>query len=197
MLKEKHITEPDDKGFQVRIVRNKREYSRYFAHRLWGGRKKALSGARNWRDQQLVSLGGVNKYLPDRSITSNKKTTGIRGVSRSLQYDKRRDEYYLVYSVHWRRAGKACTKTFYVGKVGDVSVDDEFHAFRTAVRFRREYELSKANDEAFSAEHFKCWRKVRLYEDPETEYQWKSTAPSVVLSRVSESAACHVSTHAL
>ncbi|MFC1749507.1 hypothetical protein ACFL2V_11950 [Pseudomonadota bacterium] len=166
---EKHITEPDNKGFQVRIVRNKKEYSRYFAHRQWGSRKKALDGAISWRDQQLVLLGKASKYLSERSVISTKKTTGIRGVSRSVQHDKRRDAYYLVYSVHWRKGGKACTKTFHVGRVNKVTADEEFHAFRTAVRFRREYEMSKADDAPFDTEHFKQWRKVRLYESPEIE----------------------------
>ncbi len=166
-MREKHITEPDNKGFQVRIVRNKKEYSRYFAHRVWGSRTKALQGAISWRDQQLVALGKVDKYLPERNIISSKRTTGIRGVSRSVQYDKRRDAHYLVYSVHWRKNGKACTKTFHVGRVGEVGADEEFHAFRTAVRFRREYELCKAHDEDFVADHFKHWRKVRLYDEAE------------------------------
>ncbi len=167
ILQNKHITEPDPKGFQVRIVRNKKEHSRYFSHKQWGSRVKALNGARNWRDQMLVSLGKVSKYLPERTITSHKKTTGIRGVSRSVQYDKRRDSYSLVYSVHWRKSGKAHTKTFHVGLVGSVSADEEFHAFRTAVQFRREYEISVAENGSFSPESYKLWRKNRFYESSE------------------------------
>ena len=164
-MENKHITCPDEHGFQVRIVRNKKEYSRYFAHRQWGSKRKALEGARSWRDQMLVSLGGRHKYLPDLGVIASKKTTGVRGVSRSVQYDKRRDVYYLVYSVHWRIEGKANTKTFHVGRVEDVTADQEFHAFRTAVRFRHEYELSVADGEPFYPERFKLWRTTRLYEE--------------------------------
>ncbi len=165
MAENRHITAPDPKGFQVRIVRNKKEHSRYFSHQQWGSKQKALNGARNWRDQMLVSLGGPNRYLPERAVFSNKRTTGIRGVSRSIQYDKRNDTHYLVYSVHWRKSGKAHTKTFYVGRADKVNADEEFHAFRTAVRFRREYELSKADAAPFYPERFKEWRNKRLYEE--------------------------------
>lgn len=163
----KHITEPDPKGFQVRIVRNKKEHSRYFSHKQWGSKIKALTGARNWRDQMLVSLGKVSKNLPERTITSHKKTTGVRGVSRSIQYDKRRDTHCLVYSVHWRMAGKARTKTFHVGLIGGVSADEEFHAFRTAMQFRREYEMSVVDSLPFIPEDYKHWRTSRLYEAAE------------------------------
>ncbi len=164
-LDTKHITQPDPNGFQVRIVRNKKEYSRYFSYRLWGGRKKALMGAINWRDQMLVSLGSVNKYLPERTINPTKRTTGVRGVSRSVQYDKRRDCHYVVYSVHWRNNGRPTTKTFHVGRLESVTPDEEFHAFRTAVRFRHEYELAKSEDLPFDPSRFKSWKKRRLYEE--------------------------------
>ncbi len=163
-MENRHITQPDPKGFQVRIVRNKKEYSRYFSHGRWGSKLKALEGAKSWRDQMLASLGDVNRYLPERAIASHKRTTGIRGVSRSVQYDKRSDVHYLVYSVHWRIAGKAHTKTFYVGRMGEVSADEEFHAFRTAAQFRHEYELSKAAEIPFHPERFKLWKEKRLYE---------------------------------
>jgi len=161
----KHITQPDPLGFQVRIVRNKKEHSRYFSHRQWGSRNKALAGARHWRDQMLIALGSIDKYLPDLKINSTKRTTGIRGVSRSIQHDKRKDIHYLVYSVHWRKSGKAHTKTFHVGRADTVTADEEFHAFRTAVRFRREYELCTADGESFSPDYFKDWRNTRKYEE--------------------------------
>jgi hypothetical protein len=42
MLKNKHITEPDVFGYQVRIVRRGKESSRYFSHKLWGSKTKSL-----------------------------------------------------------------------------------------------------------------------------------------------------------
>ena len=161
----KHITSPDPGGFQVRIVRNGKEHSRYFSHKQWGGREKALIRAQSWRDQMLVSLGKVNVKLTEKTILPTKRTTGIRGVSRSVQFDKRRGIHYLVYSVHWRRKGRPSTKTFYVGLIGQVDADEEFHAFRTAARFRWEYELSKEIGGQFYPERFKLWRSTKLYDE--------------------------------
>jgi hypothetical protein len=155
----KHITEPDSGGFQVRVVRDRKEYSRYFSHNLWGSKNKSLKGAINWREQILVLIG-------DKKPTPiGKKSTGIVGVSRTVQFDKRRDEHSLVYSCHWRRNGKGHTKTFHVGLVENVTPDMEFHAFRTAVQFRKEYEFYKDRGKIdfFMPERYKLWRTERLY----------------------------------
>lgn len=163
--KYKQITEPDPQGFQVRIVRNKKEYSRYFSHNLWGSRSKALASAISWRDQMLVLFKENNKYRPDAVIPSNKKSTGIIGVSKHIQYDKRVEKYYVVYSCHWRKNDKGHTKTFHVGRLGGITADQEFHAFRTAVLFRKEYELFKESgkENDFSQDKYKSWKKNRLY----------------------------------
>ncbi len=164
--KYKQITEPDNRGFQVRIVRNKKEYSRYFSHKQWGGKSKSLKSAMSWRDQMLVLFRESKKYRQEEMLPAHKKSTGVLGVSKSVQYDKRRDVHYLVYSCHWRRNGKGHTKTFHVGRANDVSPDEEFHAFRTAVLFRKEYEMYKDNglEERFSPDKYKLWKKERLYE---------------------------------
>jgi hypothetical protein len=163
--KHKQITEPDNKGFQVRIVRNKKEYSRYFSHQMWGGKRKSLDSAISWRDQLLVLFREKNKYRQQTTLPSNKKSTGVLGVSRSVQYDKRRDIHYLVYSCHWRKNGNGHTKTFHVGRAGEVSTDEELHAFRTAVLFRKEYEMFKDEgiEERFSPDRYKFWRTEKLY----------------------------------
>ena len=162
----KHITSPSSEGFQVRIVRNKKEYSRYFSHKQWGSKKRALVGARNWRDQMLVSLGKPEKYITEREISPNKETTGVRGVSIQKKYDKRKDASYLNYLVYWRDGNKAKNRTFAVGRIGEVEADQELHAFRTAVRFRQEYELSKAEGCEFYPERFANWKKERVYDKP-------------------------------
>lgn len=162
----KQITEPDHRGFQVRIVRNKKEYSRYFSHKQWGSKGKSLQSAISWRDQMLVLFRESSKFRQETMLPAHKKSTGVLGVSRSVQYDKRRDVYYLVYSCHWRRNGKGHTKTFHVGRADDVSPDEEFHAFRTAVLFRKEYEMfkDKGLEERFSPDRYKSWKNKRLYE---------------------------------
>ncbi|MCK5830038.1 MAG: hypothetical protein KAH20_07010 [Methylococcales bacterium] len=162
----KQITEPDERGFQVRIVRNKKEYSRYFAHKMWGSKAKSLKSAISWRDQMLVLFKESKKYRQDMELPAHKSSTGVLGVSKSIQFDKRRGVYYLIYSCHWRRGGKGHTKTFHVGRADSVSADEEFHAFRTAVTFRKEYEMYKEKErvELFPSEKYKMWKTERLYE---------------------------------
>jgi hypothetical protein len=155
--KHKHITEPSSAGFQVRIVRDRKEHSRYFAHKLWGSKAKSLKGAINWRDQTLVLIG-------DKKPTPvGKKSTGIVGVTRTVQFCK--GVHALVYSCHWRRNNKGHTKAFQVGVVHKVTADQEFHAFRTAVQFRKEYEFFKdtGKEHLFSPEKYKLWRTEKMY----------------------------------
>lgn len=114
----------------------------------------------------LVVFRESKKIRQEKMLPAHKKSTGVLGVSRSVQFDKRRSVYYLVYSCHWRRDGKGHTKTFHVGRYAEVSTDEELHAFRTAVLFRKEYEMYKDNEieNQFSPERFKFWRKLRLYD---------------------------------
>ncbi len=163
MAKHKHITEPDKHGYQVRIVRKGKEHSRYFSYKMWGGKAKALQGAKNWRDQMLVILGPKGIQLHEQQPCSHKRSTGVRGVSRSNQYDKRRDKRYLVYEVFWKLDGKTKNRTFHVGPQGEVTADQELHAFRTAVYFRKEYELCVELSSRFDWERYQPWKHQRLY----------------------------------
>ena len=160
MSKYKHITEPDNKGFQVRVVRDRKEHSRYFSHKLWGSKKKSLQSAINWRDQILVLIG-------DKKPTPiGKKSTGIIGVSKMIHRDKRWGSKALVYSCHWRKNNKAYNKNFRVGLLDEITADDELHTFRTAVQFRKEYEFFKkiGKENLFIPERYKLWKTKRLYE---------------------------------
>lgn len=163
MAKHKQISEPDRHGYQVRIVRKGREHSRYFAHRVWSGKKASLEAAIRWRDQMLVVLGNNNRKLSNKGPLATKKSTGVRGVTRSLQYDKRRDVYSLIYGVRWHDNNKIKNRTFFVGAAGSVSADKDFHAFRTAVLFRYEYELCLELNIVFYPQRYVDWKTNRLY----------------------------------
>lgn len=163
MEKNKHITEPDVFGFQVRIVRRGKESSRYFSHKLWGSKTKSLKAAITWRDQMLVALkGSKTRFLKP---PKNKTTTGVTGVSRTIKFDHRKSKSYLCYTVFWVCDSKSKNKTFQVGNVQNVTPDDELHAFRTARLFRSCYEYAIDNDLPFHEEVFSGWKKVRLYEN--------------------------------
>jgi hypothetical protein len=160
VAKHNNITEPDSAGFQVRVVRNRKEYSRYFSHKLWGNRNRSLKAAISFRDQVQILVGDR------RPIPLDNKSTGIIGVSRYLKYDKRRDVYSLVYSCNFDKNNKKCIKQFHVGLINQFTADEEFHAFRTAVHFRKEYELYKEAGKlaSFSPEKYKLWKTEKIYE---------------------------------
>lgn len=165
MVKHKHITQPDAFGFQVRIVRRGKESSRYFSHKLWGGKPKSLTAAMAWRDQMLVALKGSKiRFLKP---PKNKKSTGLTGVSRTIKFDRRKDKRYLCYTVFWVLNGKSKNKTFQVGNVDTITPDDEIHAFRTARIFRCCYEEAIDNDREFDESPFVGWKKKRLYDSLE------------------------------
>lgn len=161
----KHITQPDKGGYQVRIVRQGKEYSRYFAHRAWGGKTKSLKAAESWRDQQLAVLGKAITHIIDGPALPNNKSTGIRGITKVIHHDKRRDTKSLVYQVHWKDHGKIKNKKFHVGRVEKVTADMDLHAFRTAIHFRKGYEASVKYNKDFDPEIYKNWRTERVYDD--------------------------------
>jgi hypothetical protein len=136
LAKHENITEPDDLGYQVRVVRLGKEYSRYFSHRKFGGKRKSLQAAVMWRDS--IREKHFKKGKPP--IKSN---TGIRGVSRTTKFDKRRGITYVSYSVHFKNPdGTPNNKTFFVGDMEMIRERDEIKVFRAAKRFRKEYEKS-------------------------------------------------------
>jgi hypothetical protein len=99
MARNKHITEPDALGYQVRIVRQGKEKSRYFSHKLWGGKGKSLAAAIAWRDQMLVVLKGGNLRYRLPSPPARKVTTGLTGVSRVVKYARHKNKHYLEHAI--------------------------------------------------------------------------------------------------
>lgn len=136
MAKYENITEPDGMGFQVRVVRKGKERSRYFSHRQYGGKRKALQAAIDWRDE-------IKEKYPEKAKRPVQSNTGIRGISRTTKFDKRRGITYVSYSVHYKdENGYPSNKTFFVGDVAMISDKEEQKALRAAKRFRKEYERS-------------------------------------------------------
>ena len=134
MAKYENITEPDGLGYQVRVVRKGKERSRYFSHRQFGGKRKALLAAIEWRDE-------IKAKYPHKALRPPQSNTGVRGVSRTVKFDRRRGITYVSYSVHYKdENGYPNNKTFFVGDLEAVTDKDEQAALRAAKKFRREYE---------------------------------------------------------
>ena len=136
MAKYENITEPDSMGYQVRVVRKGKERSRYFSHRQLGGKRKALKAAVEWRDE-------IKEMYPEKAKRPIQSNTGVRGVSRTTKFDKRRGITYVSYSVHYKdMQGYPSNKTFFVGAAEAISDKEEQKALREAKRFRKDYESS-------------------------------------------------------
>ncbi len=134
MAKYENITEPDGLGYQVRVVRKGKERSRYFSHRQFGGKRKALLAAIEWRDE-------IKAKYPHKALRPPQSNTGVRGVSRTVKFDRRRGITYVSYSVHYKdENGSPNNKTFFVGDMEAVTEKDEQAALRAAKKFRRDYE---------------------------------------------------------
>lgn len=156
----KNITQPDPKGYQVRIVRRGQETSRYFSHRQWGGQKRALAAANSWRDQVKVALKKTMKR-PTKALKNN-KSTGVQGVCKTHSCDRRKGLKYLVYSVGWTDyTGKKRTTAFRVCNVRAYDREMDLLAFASAKQFRKEWEHHADNDtlHLFEPSQHLNWRK--------------------------------------
>lgn len=164
-MKHENITQPDGLNYQVRVKRHGREYSRWFPVSQWRGQKRALEGARNWRDQIKVALGPRMRIRNARSGKPQGSAyfTNVHGVSRSVFYDRRKDASYLRFLVCWSDGQRTLVKTFQVGNVETCGSDEEQHAYRTAVAFRHEYEVCIERDLPFDPRRYRYWRTERLY----------------------------------
>jgi hypothetical protein len=154
-----NITQPDPGGYQVRVVRRGKETSRYFSHRLWGGKRKALAAANNWRDQVKIALKNRTRRLSQ--VSTHNKSTGVLGVSRTQNYDNRKDLTYLIYSVSWvDHTGKKRNKTFSVGNIEHYDKAVELKAFEAAKQFRKDWEYHADHDtlHLLDPQEYRNWR---------------------------------------
>jgi len=162
-LSRKNISEPDKNGFQVKIVRRHKQFTRYFAYKSWGGRKNAFKAANNWRDQMLVILKNTKR----RAIkaATNNKSTGVLGVCKTHSHDNRKNLTYLVYGVSWiDHKGKKYGKTFRVCNINKYDGEMDLLAFQQALKFRREWEDHADNDtlHLFDPSTYQNWREEKI-----------------------------------
>jgi hypothetical protein len=116
--KNKHITRMDytrTHGYNVRIpLPAKTKYDAFFfSDRVYGGKRKALTAARTFRDRELKLRGMVGRIPPRKSGPHAKQgnnTSGIIGISRLTSFD----EYgsYSSWCANWHVKGKKGRKQF-------------------------------------------------------------------------------------
>ena len=75
------LSEMRSHGWQVRLSRRGRKYSRFFSDRKYGGREVALGMARNFRDE-LVARLPVRERSGAAGKLTRRNISGVVGVSR-------------------------------------------------------------------------------------------------------------------
>ncbi len=121
-------------GWQVRVYRHGKTYSRLFSDRKLGGREKAFEAATQYRKELETEVSKIPEAAPRRRLIRHNKnnTSGVVGISRTFKRD-RRGIRHEVYAVSWNpEPGVARGTSFSIKRYGE----DE--AFRRACKLRWE-----------------------------------------------------------
>ncbi|MCA9033798.1 MAG: AP2 domain-containing protein [Planctomycetaceae bacterium] len=120
-------------GYEVRVMRRGKAFHKFFNDRKFGGKRKALAAAREYRDE-LVARLPVQSRKALAKVKSSRNTSGIVGVRLSEEVDRRgpNELVYHYWVAQWSpRPGVRRTRRFSVEKYGDEE------AFRLAMKARR------------------------------------------------------------
>lgn len=119
-------------GWQVRVYRHGKTYSKLFSDRKCGGREEAFEKARAYRDELNAEVAAMPETAPRRRLILRNKgnTSGVVGISRTHKRD-RRGVKHEVYAVSWNpEPGVARGTSFSIKRYG------EEDAFRRACELR-------------------------------------------------------------
>lgn len=120
-------------GWFVRCYRNAKIYSKLFSDKKYGGRRKALCAAREYRDQLEKDLEKIPRTPRGRRLvfSDSRNKTGVLGVTRSKKVGAD-GVVREAYAVSWRpEPGVQKCTSFSIDKYGEEG------AFRLAVQLRR------------------------------------------------------------
>lgn len=84
----RHICRIDDPrrhthAWVVQVQRHKHAAIKMFTDSVWGGKRKALAAARQWRDEHTQPLGEYQHELWRRNLLRRNNKSGLVGVARS------------------------------------------------------------------------------------------------------------------
>ena len=119
-------------GWQVRVYRDGKTYSRLFSDRKCGGREEAFQAAAAYRKELAEEVAQLPAAERRRRLIQRNKgnTSGVVGVSRTFKRD-RRGVRHEVYAVSWNpEPGVARGTSFSIKRYG------EEEAFRRACELR-------------------------------------------------------------
>lgn len=121
-------------GWQVRVYRHGKTYSRLFSDRKCGDKDKAFEAAVAYRRELEKEVAALPESAPRRRLIHKNKnnSSGVVGISRTFKRD-RRGIKHEVYAVSWNpEPGVARGTSFSIKKYG------EEEAFKMACRLRWE-----------------------------------------------------------
>lgn len=119
-------------GWQVRVYRHGKTYSKLFSDKKCGGRDDAFERACAYRDGLAAEVAALPEAAPRRRLILHNKgnTSGVVGISRTHKRD-RRGVRHEVYAVSWNpEPGVARGTSFSIKRYG------EEEAFRRACELR-------------------------------------------------------------
>jgi hypothetical protein len=121
-------------GWQVRVYRHGKTYSKLFSDRRHGGKEEAFRRATGYRKSLEQEVAALPEAAPRRRLISSNKNnaTGVVGISRTFKRD-RRGIKHEVYAVSWNpEPGVARGTSFSIKKYGEEA------AFKLACKLRWE-----------------------------------------------------------
>ena len=121
-------------GWQVRVYRHGRTYSRLFSDRKVGGKEEAYQAAVAYRAELEAEVDQLPAPPPRRRLVQRNRnnSTGVVGISRTYKRD-RRGVRHEVYAVSWNpEPGVARGTSFSLKRYGEDT------AFRLACKLRWE-----------------------------------------------------------
>ena len=121
-------------GYQVRVYRHGKTYSRLFSDRKSGGKEEAYKQAAEYRKKLVTDVDAMPESAPRRRLIRHNKnnSSGVVGISRTFKRD-RRGIKHEVYAVSWNpEPGTARGTSFSIKKYGEDT------AFKKACKLRFE-----------------------------------------------------------
>ncbi len=121
-------------GWQVRVYRHGKTYSRLFSDRKYADRQAAFEAAEAYRKELEEEVAAMPEGAPRRRLIRHNRNnaTGVVGISRTFKRD-RSGKRHEVYAVSWNpEPGVARGTSFSIQKYGEDT------AFKLACKLRWE-----------------------------------------------------------
>lgn len=166
-------------GWQVRVYRHGKTYSKLFSDRRHGGKEESFQQASAYRNELEEQVAALPEAAPRRRlIRSNKNNvTGVIGVSRTFKQD-RRGVKHEVYAVSWNPVpGVARGTSFSIKKYGEDT------AFKMACKLRWDKMTAIYGDRYTVPSPLELYRQKRAVDKRARRDEQATASPAVAKKR--------------